>query len=246
MGNGPSLNKMDLDLLADETVFAANAAYFLFPRIGWRPRYYSCVDSRVLPDTANEISAMLRAHPEMDGFFPFLLHIYDGTGRTIETKTLLPRLPNIHYFAQQTSDPGNLPDSTFTLGLGRPFCTPKTVTLTLMQLAVMMGFRELYLIGCDTSYAIPKTVHQSGPEISSGTGERQMLTSTEDDDPNHFSPEYFGRGRKWHHPKVNDMQWHYAQAKEVLDSAGVTVFNATVGGKLEVFPRVDYRAVLQA
>jgi hypothetical protein len=76
----------------------------------------------------------------------------------------------------------------------------------------------------------PTSVRQSGPEVCIATGEKLLLTSTEDDDTNHFAREYFGRGRKWHHPKVIDIHWHYAQAKQVLDSAGIAVFNATVGG----------------
>jgi len=119
---------------------------------------------------------------------------------------------------------------------------PNTVTITMMQLAYHLGFDEIYLIGCDTSYTVPNTVVQEGPALS--TGEGLFLTSTADDDPNHFDPTYFGRDRAWHQPKVEDMIGHYQQCKAVLDELGVAVFNATVGGQLEVFPRVDYRDVL--
>lgn len=246
MGNGPSLNKMDLDLFQNEIVFASNGVYLLFPKIPWRPRYYSCVDTRVLPDIAPEVAGMLEISPEMEAFFPEKLVLYDGSGRTLETCGLLPELSNIHYFPQTLIDHSNLPDGSFTLGFGYPLRTPHTVTITLMQLAAGMGFSEIYLIGCDTSYSIPESVEQSGPDVCAAAGEKLLLTSTRDDDPNHFSPKYFGAGRKWHHPKVGDMQWHYAQAKAVTDSAGIAVFNATPGGCLEVFPRVDYRAILRA
>ena len=39
------------------------------------------------------------------------------------------------------------------------------------------------------------------------------------------------------------MLLHYEQSRRVCDSLGVQVLNATVGGKLEVFPRVDYRSL---
>jgi hypothetical protein len=246
MGNGPSLNEMELDLLEPETVFASNSIFLLFPRISWRPRYYSCVDTRVLPDIALSVSGMLEAHRNMDGFFPMNLALHDGSGQVIETSSLLARLPNIHYFAQIGSDTSDLPDGAFTLGFAAPLRAPKTVTITLLQLAVGMGYSEIFLIGCDTEYSIPRSVRQSGPNVCAAKEEKLLLTSTQNDDPNHFSRDYFGRGRKWHHPKVHDMQWHYAQAKSVLDSAGIAVFNATVGGQLEVFPRVDYRAVLRS
>ena len=113
-----------------------------------------------------------------------------------------------------------------------------------MQLAVIMGFSEIYLIGCDTAYTIPASVLQSGRSVADRPGEKLLFTSTADDDLNHFSPNYFGVGKKWHHPKPEQMIRHYSLAKDVLDSAGVAVFNATVGGKLDVFPRIDYREVL--
>lgn len=33
---------------------------------------------------------------------------------------------------------------------------------------------------------------------------------------------------------------HYMYAKQVCDRLGVQIYNATVGGNLEVFPRVNY------
>ncbi len=70
MGNGPSLNKMDLDLLEGQTVFGSNAAYLLYDRVQWRHRYFFSCDSRVLPDHSAEIVAMHEANPEMELFFP--------------------------------------------------------------------------------------------------------------------------------------------------------------------------------
>lgn len=183
----------------------------------------------------------------MDCFFPRELHVYDGSGRTIDTTKLLPALPNVHYFEQRPMDLGCLPDTAFTIGFQTPLCTPFTVTITLMQLAVGMGFTEIYLFGCDTSYSLPASVLQEGMAVHSDTDSgngRLLLTSTADDDPNHFCRNYFGRNRQWHHPKPWEMLRHYALAKDVLEDIGVAVFNATVGGKLDVFERVDYRSVL--
>jgi hypothetical protein len=36
------------------------------------------------------------------------------------------------------------------------------------------------------------------------------------------------------------MLFGYEMVRRVCDALGVQVYNATVGGKLEVFPRVDY------
>jgi glycosyltransferase involved in cell wall biosynthesis len=244
MGNGPSLNEMDLSLFGGETVFCSNSAYLLFNRISWCPEFHVCVDTRVLPDTRHEIAEMLIANPAMTGFYPSELAIYDGTGRTLNTRLLLPRLSNKYHFRLKNMQMDNLPRSAFSLDVNDHLCTPNTVTIAMLQLACYMGFADIMLMGCDTSYKLMDTVSQQGPVLADKEGEKLFLTSTEDDDCNHFDPTYFGRGRQWHNPKVDDMIRHYTYAKQILDEAGIRVRNATVGGNLEVFERVDYRQVL--
>ena len=95
-----------------------------------------------------------------------------------------------------------------------------------------MGFSEVYLVGFDHSYTIPTDVDMFGTEIKSKS-----------DDPNHFNPEYFGTGYRWHDPRVDRMEMAYAKAKEVFESNGRIIYNATDGGKLEVFPRVEYSEI---
>ena len=232
MGNGPSLNQMDLSLLAGEIVFACNAIFLLFDKIAWRPTYYACVDSRVLPDRAGEIDAMLRAEPAMQGFFPALLLEHSGKKRRRATRMVLPPAPNRHYFNEAPNSTDNLPHSMFSYDADEVVIQPYTVAITMLQLAAYMGFSELILIGCDTNYAVSETVRRGGDGVE--------LTSAKDDDPNHFDPRYFGRNRKWHDPQPDMMIRHYHYAKEALDAIGVKVYNATVGGRLEVFPRRQF------
>lgn len=236
VGNGPSLNNMDLEKLKDECVFCANAFFLMFPRIRWRPQYYTCVDTRVLPDRAREIMAMHDECPEMVCFFP--KQVIDHRTKVITpTEEIIPWAPNRIYFNQKYPSRKNPPFSAFSLEAHHYLIQPYTVTITALQLAYFLGFDPIYLIGCDTHYVIPETVLKEGEKTEYG---QMFFTSTADDDPNHFSPDYFGRGRKWHNPQVDNMIWHYRMAHEALSIAGRHVYNATVGGKLEVFPRVKF------
>lgn len=243
MGNGPSLNRMDLGKLAGETVFACNGIDLLFDRIDWRPAYYACVDSRVLPDRAPEIRAMLAANPEMIGFFPEILHAHDGSGDRLATRELLGPQSNAVLFNEVANDPSAGLAGMFSLDVADRVVMPFTVTVTMLQLAAWMGFSEMYLIGCDTAYSIPDSVKQEG--ALSEDGARLLLTSTLDDDPNHFDPRYFGKGRRWHNPQVSQMTMHYGYAKRALDMIGLKAFNATAGGNLEVFPRADFESLFK-
>lgn len=233
MGNGPSLNQMELSKLAGEIVFACNAVFLLFDKIAWRPTYYACVDSRVLPDRATEIDAMLKADSALQGFFPTVLLEHSGKKRRRATRMVLPPAHNRHYFTEQPNSTDDLPHSMFSYDVDEVVIQPYTVAITMMQLAAYMGFTQLILIGCDTNYVVPETVKRGDHKHGGGI----ELTSAKDDDPNHFDPRYFGRNKKWHDPQPEMMIRHHQYAKDALDAIGVEVYNATVGGRLEVFPR---------
>jgi hypothetical protein len=99
-----------------------------------------------------------------------------------------------------------------------------TVTFMNMQLAYYLGCNEIYLIGLDHNYKVTDKVVDT------------VITSQQDD-VNHIHPDYFGKGFRWHDPKVDRMEQAYVVARKFFEQNGVKVFNATVGGKLEVFQR---------
>jgi len=222
MGNGPSLNQMDLNLFSNEYVWGANRCYLLFDRIQWRPKFYVSVDKRVVPDNASEINALSRRMPETQFFFPV----------SFRYKRILKSASNVYWYDEVPYSEENLPYSMFSTNAAEFIYVVRTVTVAMLQLAVYFGFSPIYLIGCDTSYKVPETVKYENEDP-------QLLTSTEDD-PNHFSPAYFGKNKKWHAPHVESMIFHYAQAKKICDEENIKVINATVGGNMEIFPRFNY------
>ena len=66
---------------------------------------------------------------------------------------------------------------------------------------------------------------------------------SQSDDPNHFHPDYFGKGYRWHDPMVERMEQSYVRAKAEFERVGRRIFNASAGGHLEVFPRVAYASL---
>lgn len=235
LGNGPSLNETDLSLLKGETVFACNAVFLLFDRLGWRPSYYTCVDSQVLPDRAADIEQMLRDNPSITGFFPTEVQEHGGDRTRHASRSLIADGPGRYFFNEEAGCVDALPDSMFSLDAATRVIQPHTVAITMLQLAAYMGFSEIYLVGCDMRYSVPDTVRREGGAASTDP----RLTSERDDDPNHFDPQYFGAGRKWHIPNVILMREHFAIARKALERNGVIVRNATVGGDLDVFDRVE-------
>jgi hypothetical protein len=101
-----------------------------------------------------------------------------------------------------------------------------TVTYVALQLAFFMGFSQVILVGVDHAF------ETQGPA-------NQTVTST-GDDPNHFSPAYFGKGFRWQLPDLEGSERAYRLAHQAYEAAGRTILDATIGGKLTVFPKVDY------
>ena len=104
-----------------------------------------------------------------------------------------------------------------------------TVTYVALQLAFHMGFSEAILIGVDHNFVTQGTANQA--IVSQG------------DDPNHFSPNYFGAGFMWQLPDLEGSERAYKLAKIAYENNGRRILDATIGGKLTIFPKVDYNSL---
>ncbi len=224
LGNGPSLNRIDLSRLAGERTFGVNKIFLLYDRIDWRPTFYTLLDWRVGPEIAPHVQELT----DSVKFFP---NRFRGLLRPDERTywyTTRPVLDSI--------------DEQFTTDVVAGIPSRGTILVTAIQLAYYLGFRDLILVGVDASYTIPSTVKQSGPDRF-GTGTRLNLESTRDDDPNHFDPRYFGAGARWHDPNVDEMVRMFRVMRKGVEINGGSIRNATPGGQLEVFERVDYETL---
>jgi hypothetical protein len=130
-----------------------------------------------------------------------------------------------------------LPTFLYTSYTGRRF-TPDvrsrvwegaTVTNVALQLAFHMGFKQVILIGVDHNFV--------------SRGEANKTVVSQGDDLNHFAPNYFGKGAKWQLPDLDTSEIGYMFAREAYRKAGREVLDATVGGKLSIFTRVDYNSL---
>lgn len=101
-----------------------------------------------------------------------------------------------------------------------------TVTYCALQVAFYLGFQAVILIGVDHFFK--------------ESGEPNKLVTASGDDPNHFHPDYFGKGIKWQFPDLDRSEQAYQIAKRVYEENGRVILDATVGGHLKVFPKVDY------
>ena len=117
----------------------------------------------------------------------------------------------------------------FATDIGGRVWEGATVTNVCLQLAYHLGFSEVILIGVDHSFATrgtPNTTIQS-----------------EGDDPNHFSAAYFGKDFRWQLPDLETSELAYRMARKAYEADGRRILDATVGGKLDIFEKVDYESL---
>ena len=50
----------------------------------------------------------------------------------------------------------------------------------------------------------------------------------------------FGKGFRWQLPDLDTSEVAYTMTREAFAADGRQVLDATIGGKLQVFPKVDY------
>ena len=132
LGNGPSLNQIDLSLLKDEITFGCNHIYLMKD---FKSSYYCIADYWVMEKIKNEIQ---KAYPDIIKF----------STRTHQDK-VLPNLQNtcnieaISYVYDETGKP------QFSDDLRKGVYGGYSIVYVMLQLAYYLGFTEIYLLGID-------------------------------------------------------------------------------------------------
>lgn len=218
LGNGPSLRVSDLDRLSGQITFACNNIFVAFTDTTWRPTYYAVYHP------AEEWSCDLN-RVDCTKFLP--------VGECRKGRPLR----NAVYFRNRhrwfyPEPPG------FSTDMARGIYWGGTVTYILLQLAYHMGIRKVYLLGVDHDYG-------TGAPVTKEEGATPVWTWN-------FHPNYYRAGTDFNNPSLfPDMAYHlacwtlaYQSARKAFESAGGRIYNATRGGKLDVFPRVDFDSII--
>ena len=218
IGNGPSLNQTDLELLKGVPTFGVNGIYYADARLPEPLTYYVVEDTKVFEENTADVLEYGRGVGTM--LLPTLYEPACGP----DDDPVFFRM-NGGFYRQ------NGPDCCrprFSTNAAEVVYCGQSVTIINLQLAYWMGFTEIALIGMDFSYAIPAGTKVAGDLFTSAGA-----------DPNHFDSRYFGAGKTWKDPKLHRVRSNYELAKTIYAADGRRIVNSTVGGALEVFDRVD-------
>jgi hypothetical protein len=213
IGNGPSLKAEDLTTLYEheEITFAFNRIYNIFDNTLWRPTFYISQDEKMLQGCADIVDQL-----ELPvKFIPIQLFWYHNI--------------NIHdalYFNmnwQQAEDPRAF---LFSDDAAQELDCASTGMYTAAQIAAYMGFTEIYFIGVDHHFRVSQNLK----------GEIVVDDTVKD----YFSDQYNEDKANLYIPNTEKSTLTYIAMKKQCEKRNVKVFNATRGGMLEVFPRVEF------
>ena len=200
---GPSLTLEDVERLKGEYTFSMNSIIKLFLQTDWRPSYYVIED----------LDAYMKLEEDLDRYCPTPFFISDWLADRVEPKieTVLFPFDMLNHFSVGFH---LSPRFRFSGNAYAMMYNGFSVTFIIMQLAVYMGFKEIYLLGCDCNYSGEKTHFVDYGAVQTSVSLTQKMTEA------------------------------YRVAKKYADEHGIKIYNATRGGKLEVFERVDFDNVI--
>lgn len=213
IGNGPSLKLEDLEKIKNEVTFASNKIFTVFDEVEFRPTYYFSQDQLVIEQLILEDPDIFNKIDVGNVFLPIDIKL-DG----------VPYMEKVTYFylTRKNSYPQK---PQFSSDVSKVVHEGMTVTYTAIQFAVHMGFEEIFLMGVDHNFS--NVMMPDGTVIKN------------EDVKDYFTDKY--KYTRIMNPASKYMiDLAYISAKEYCDTHNIKIYNATRGGKLETFERVDF------
>ncbi|MDO5292211.1 MAG: DUF115 domain-containing protein [bacterium] len=215
IGNGPSLSAHDLDQLKDEFTFGFNKILEIFPETDWRPSMYMCVELNTLCDCQKGIRKLtMPTFILKEGkkyFTSFDSHITYICNHVPFLINRYKRVDGI-YLSEDVS---------------KYFIGGETVVFNAIQMAIYMGFKEIYLLGVDHSYS--KKVNSKG-----------VITVNPD------IKDYFGNVKTTPYTlqTIDTVNAAYRSCKDYCTKHNIIIKNLTRGGILDIFDRDNFDQIL--
>ena len=231
LGNGPSLMETPLERLEGEVSFGVNQVHLIYPYTKWRPTHMMFAEMTAggndwYPKIWDAVLANKHAKRfarDDAWWWPPTMPREVVHGYYASQDKSMHTLPNINRYSACTHhDIFDRDGHVYYENVPTEWHFPQICKFggsvpMAIQLAVQEGATEIFLLGCDLGH-------------KEGSG-------------NHFDPRYAG-----HRPiteqkarernEANKMGHEFAKA-----SSPVPIYNATLGGSLEVYERVDFRSL---
>jgi len=231
IANGPSLNMTPLYLLKDEYTIMFNRAGLIIERLNYIPSFYMISDGLVGRNIKDEINYYVDNCKHV--FVPDI-----NKGELVKFTDFVPFKENVLYMYEE---PKKFSRSLPFMNVGG------TVIYAAFQVLMYLGFDEVIVVGNDMNYVVAKNVDVLTEE-KNNKGLYQNIRSQKDDDPNHFDPRYFGKGKEYHQPTdviVNKIFGSLDRVAKEYKKSGIKIVNAGYNSAVKSFPKQDFYDALE-
>lgn len=209
---GPSMTIKDLEMLKDEYTIGVNSITKAYEFTNWRPTYYALVDIFAFGKYLSENPVPGNTFCQREGFFHYRCNPKTKQGR--ETYLLVD-------YSNHKPDWMEKKKIKYSSNMAVNVYDGFTVTNMAIQLAIYMGFKKIYLLGCDCDYTQDKIHFIEMP-----------------DDKEKIKGGWL--------PAATDLSIDgYRAIRTFAYKHGCEIYNVTRGGKLEVFYRDNLERVLK-
>lgn len=214
IGGGPSITLGDLEKLQNEDTMATNSIINCFSLIKWRPTFYFIQDMIFARMIKREDKLRWLAKECKYILCSVKNCLYEYRDYGIE---------NLFYYYMYDNSYEKVPE--FSDDITKKLYYASTTVYSMLQVAAYMGYHEIYLMGMDLGFVNEK--HLDGTIVRGGAfnNEAEFMKQKEA-----FVGIY----------EIDRILLGYQATKKYCDSHGIKIYNATRGGKLEVFERVAF------
>ncbi|GHV07463.1 hypothetical protein FACS1894217_08360 [Clostridia bacterium] len=220
VGNGPSLTTTDLSKLKGEITFGCNMITKIFDQTDWRPNYYFLLEWPVMAQVKDEIA-------DCEVFFS-----RQGYLKLKEHDMLPPKYVYVNQIFPRDK-------YWVTNNLFKYFITSRATVMTyIIETAMYMGFSEIYLLGVDNTNPFVSGSHFSPNYRDEKLQYRENLKAVRTAGQFKNALEIQGNITK------TNADYAYGELCEYAEKRDIHIYNATRGGELESFERVDLDEVV--
>lgn len=227
LGNGPSVRAVDLSRLKGETIISVSNGYLHRDYSEIRPKYH-CVPQTHPPMTDDDVA---RWFGEMDAELGSATLFLNETENQLVCSRKLFERRDVRYLDMR-ADFDQLSDRQI-LDLTKPIPRVQSVPIMVLMVAMYLGFKEIYLLGVDHDHFINGT-YEYAFELKAQRGKDDSVSSSGEIVISRYD-DFQSLARLWR---------QYRVLREIAAKNDVKIFNATPGGVLDEFQRVDLDAVL--
>ena len=211
LGNGPSLNDVNLNILKDKDTFSVNS-FYKHEHSSFNTRFFVAIDTYFseASEGVEYIDDIYKKYPNM--IFILKYNAYKSNPSKWDKSRTFFLYPRLFQVADRVH---------FECTQNMTACL--NVVLQCIQVAMYMGYKKIYLLGCDfNQYAKLKPEHFYGVEANRGNNN-------------------MGSDAKW----SSMVHFHHYALQKAASRKGIDIINLTEGSLIDAYSRDSLDNILK-